>query len=388
MRRSFGLLLCALLASSCRLFDGSVPCDVDEDCEDGVCVDGFCAPREAGGDGGAKDTTKGDGGPSDVGPDDPPPPDAGPPPRDLERGASCDPGDVIARCQPGLVCTPYGECQETCDESHCDTNMGCYSTYPDWVCPDETYSHCVGAGGSLRLCRDVGVDFSTELCGGGPDYVWFYHSDQSFPEGDCYGGPLRFVGSKICLGGTTNSSLTTVGGDLSVYTDDPSGFTDETACDYLHFVTLEALRTVGGDIRVGEVSGYVARTDLKVPFERLALPALHVVYGGVRFESALSLTELNYEDLAYVGGFLVLDELPALHTVYLPQLREIRGALRISDVPALVDLRLDSLEVIDGYVNISNAPCIDPEVVQRIEAVATGEVYINNDVATGTGCAP
>ncbi len=391
--------------------DGDCDCGcaaLDVDCPDALassCDFNFCAgaqeqPQETQNwlctvspDAGVSDATQADSAqPDSANPDsaqadsaqvDSAPIDAGPPP--LQRDESCT--ELGAdRCAPGLVCTPTGTCQELCTEEHCTDNASfCFSTSPDHVCAAGSYPHCVDGEGGLKLCRDIDLDFTEQFCeSGGGGYVWYYHSQNSLPQG-CWDGWIEFTTTHICISGVVSSQLTALAHDLTVITNDPTGYTDTSSCSYFSSVELTGLKVIGGDLEVGDVSGHTTQSELETTFSTLELPVLEAVYGQLRYDDAPYVTHINAPQLALVGGFFVLDKLPAMETVYLPGLEVIEGGLRIRDMPALTTLNMSNLRRIDGYVSISNVPCIDSAVVDAIAARATGPVSLSN-VGTGTNC--
>ncbi|MCA9658153.1 MAG: hypothetical protein KC486_07405 [Myxococcales bacterium] len=366
------LSLTLLTAAACNGSGAADPCTDDSDCAAGSCVDGECVGGSA--TTGSGGSTSGEG--SSTGGDG----------RVLERGDDCDPLAPLS-CVPGLVCTPFGTCEETCDEEHCAGNDSfCYSTSPSRVCNGAERPHCVSASGAMKVCSDVDVEPPWRFCGDGSNVAHYYHFS-GIPDGDCVSGGLYFATSHMCLSAVQDTSITLLGGNVEVYTDDPTGFTDDNQCDYFAEVELTNLQAIGGFVRVGHLSGMTAESDLEVKFRELKMPSLQVVYGGLHYYEAEHAEVVNYPGLEYVGGFLVLDDLPNLTTAYLPGLREVRGSLRIHDVPALKTVDLGAIEVIDGYVSIRNAPCVDAATIAAIEAAALGPVSIDAaTVATGEGC--
>ncbi len=304
----------------------------------------------------------------------------------IARGEPCDPFEPLA-CADGLVCTPFATCEETCDEEHCEGNDSfCYSTNFSRVCNGAERPYCVSGSGALRVCNDVDVEPPWRFCDDGFNVAHYYHF-LPLPTEECVAGGFYFATSKMCLSGVVHSSTRLLGGNVEVYTDDPTGINGDDECSYFSEIELTNVQAIGGTVRVGHLSGLTPESDIEVTFRELKMPSLQVVYGGFHYYDAEYAEVINHPGLEYIGGFLNLTGLPNLETAYLPGLREIRGSLRISGTPKLKTLVMDSIEVIDGYVSIRNAPCIDPAVVAKIEAAATGPVSIDEGtVATGEGC--
>ncbi len=377
MRRLLVGLTCSA-ALACNSSGGGEPCSFSSDCAEGVCEEGQCvAGSESGSASASSSSSAGTGGETSSGTGD----TAG-----IARGEPCDPLVPLA-CAEGLVCTPFATCEETCDEEHCGGNDNfCYSTSFDRVCNGAERPYCVSASGAMKVCNDVDVEPPWRFCDDGTNVAHYYHF-LPLPTDECVSGGFYFATSHMCLSGVTQSSTKLLGGNVEVYTDDPTGFTDPSACDYFSELELTNLRAIGGTVRVGHLSGMTQQSDLEVSFRELKMPSLQVVYGGFHYYDAEFAEVINHPGLEYIGGFLTLSGLPNLETAYLPGLREIRGSLRIDGTPALKTLVMDSIEVIDGYVSIRNAPCVDPAVVAKIEAAATGPVSIDaGTVATGVGC--
>jgi hypothetical protein len=151
----------------------------------------------------------------------------------------------------------------------------------------------------------------------------------SLPDLEQLGGDLVLWESPA-LDEVSLPALRWIGGDLSLY--------DDVALADLH---VPALERIGGTLSVNRMP---AIADLD------AFAALAVIGGDLYVYHDLALGRVDGLDaLARIGGALILWELPALHTVSLPQLHGVGAKLDLFEDDALTTLSLPALEELGAY---------------------------------------